>query len=68
MDFRRLAGTTALAAVSVCCASAEDIKLPGDWRGSIHGFGLVKYNVGLTDDVFTERSLRRPPAQWISGD
>ncbi len=44
MDFRRLAGTTALAAVSACCASAEDIKLPGDWRGSIHGFGLVNYS------------------------
>ena len=44
MDFRRLAGTTALAAVSVCGASAEDIKLPGDWRGSIHGFGLVSYS------------------------
>ncbi|MBI4622683.1 MAG: hypothetical protein HY736_05585 [Verrucomicrobia bacterium] len=34
----------ALVAVSVCCASAEDIKLPGDWRGSIHGFGLVNYS------------------------
>jgi len=44
MDFKRLAGTTALAVVSVCCASAEDIKLPGDWRGSIHGFGLVNYS------------------------
>jgi len=31
-------------------------------------FQQVKYNVGLTDDVFTERALRRPPAQWISGD
>jgi len=28
----------------------------------------VKYNVGLADDAFTERSLRRPPAQWIFGD
>ncbi len=44
MDFRRLAGTTALAAVAVCCARAEDIKLPGDWRGSIHGFGLLNYS------------------------
>ena len=44
MDFRRLAGTTALAAVSAFCASAEDIKLPGDWRGRIHGFGLVNYS------------------------
>ena len=31
-------------------------------------FRQVKYNVGLADEVFTERSLRRPPAQWISGD
>jgi outer membrane lipoprotein-sorting protein len=31
-------------------------------------FRQVKYNVGLTEDVFTERSLRRPPAQWISGE
>ena len=30
-------------------------------------FREVRYNVGLTDEVFTERSLRRPPAQWISG-
>lgn len=28
----------------------------------------VKYNVGLADEAFTQRSLRRPPAQWISGD
>jgi hypothetical protein len=31
-------------------------------------FKQVKYNVGLTEDVFTERSLRRPPTQWISGE
>ncbi len=31
-------------------------------------FQQVKYNVGLTEDVFSERSLRRPPAQWISDD
>jgi len=31
-------------------------------------FQQIKYNVGLTEDVFTERSLRRPPGQWISGD
>lgn len=44
MDFRRLIRLAALVAVSVSCASAEDIKLPGDWRGSIHGFGLVNYS------------------------
>ncbi len=31
-------------------------------------FRQVKYNVGLAEDVFTERSLRRPPAQWTSGE
>ncbi len=35
---------TALVAVSVCCASGEDIKLLGDWRGNIHGFGLINYS------------------------
>jgi outer membrane lipoprotein-sorting protein len=29
-------------------------------------FREVRYNVGLTDEVFTERSLRRPPSPWIS--
>jgi len=29
-----------------------------EFRGS-------EYNVGLPDDVFTERSLRNPPVQWI---
>ncbi|MBI2498002.1 MAG: outer membrane lipoprotein-sorting protein [Opitutae bacterium] len=30
-------------------------------------FREVRYHAGLTDEVFTERSLRRPPAPWISG-
>lgn len=29
-------------------------------------FRLIKYNLSLPEDLFTERSLRRPPAQWIS--
>lgn len=44
MDLRRLITWAALVAIPVCRASAEDIKLPGDWRGSIHGFGLVNYS------------------------
>lgn len=28
-------------------------------------FGFVGYDVGLPDDVFTERSLRNPPQQWL---
>ncbi|MCX6943679.1 MAG: outer membrane lipoprotein-sorting protein [Opitutales bacterium] len=31
-------------------------------------FKQVKYNAGLGEEVFTERALRRPSAQWISGD
>lgn len=44
MDFRRLIAWAALVAIPVCRANGEDIKLPGDWRGSIHGFGLVNYS------------------------
>ena len=28
-------------------------------------FTQVRYDVGLTDDTFTERYLRNPPARWI---
>lgn len=28
-------------------------------------FTSVSYNVGLPDDIFTERYLRRPPERWI---
>ncbi len=28
-------------------------------------FSQIKYDLGLTDDIFTERYLRRPPRQWI---
>jgi len=28
-------------------------------------FASVSYNVGLTEDIFTERYLRRPPGKWI---
>jgi hypothetical protein len=28
-------------------------------------FNNIKYDVGLTDDIFAERYLRRAPAQWI---
>lgn len=44
MDFRRLITWAALVASPVCRANGEDFKLPGDWRGSIHGFGLVNYS------------------------
>jgi len=28
-------------------------------------FEEIKYNLGIEDDIFSERYLRRPPAQWI---
>lgn len=31
-------------------------------------FKDIKYHAGLGEDIFTERALRRPPAQWISGN
>ena len=32
---------------------------------TVSEFVGIKYDVGLTDDVFTERFLRKPPRQWI---
>lgn len=31
-------------------------------------FSNVKYNVGLPDDIFTERYLRRAPQKWLKGN
>jgi hypothetical protein len=28
-------------------------------------FRYVDYDLGLDEDVFTERSLRNPPRQWL---
>lgn len=28
-------------------------------------FGFVSYDLGMPDDVFTERSLRNPPKKWL---
>ena len=28
-------------------------------------FANIQYEIGLTEDIFAERYLRRPPAQWI---
>jgi len=25
----------------------------------------MKYNIGLPDSIFSERSLRNPPAEWL---
>jgi hypothetical protein len=30
-------------------------------------FSEVAYDIGISDDIFTERYLRNPPSQWIKG-
>ena len=32
---------------------------------SVITYGTIKYNVGVPDNVFTQRSLRRPPTRWV---
>ncbi|MBM3878113.1 MAG: hypothetical protein FJ387_00065 [Verrucomicrobia bacterium] len=45
MDFRRLIRAALWLVVPATAFAADDIKLPADWRGSLHGFGLVNYSV-----------------------
>lgn len=33
---------------------------------TVSSFSQIQYNIGLTEDTFTERYLRRPPDRWIS--
>jgi len=32
---------------------------------TVSEFSNVKYDIGLTEDIFTERYLRRPPRKWL---
>ena len=41
-----------------------------DFRGggyTVSEFRGVEYDLGIPEDVFTERTLRNPPRQWFSG-
>ena len=38
--------------------------LAKEHRTEVH-FEAVAYDVGLEEDLFTERSLRRPPTKWV---
>ena len=38
--------------------------LDGDGRTDMQ-FRYIAYDLGLPDEVFTERSLRRPPREWL---
>jgi outer membrane lipoprotein-sorting protein len=37
----------------------------GSGGNTVSEFRDVEYDVGLSEDIFTERFLRRPPRQWI---
>ena len=41
---------------------AKDLERNGQ---TMMEFTNVQYDVGLTDDIFTERYLRRAPTKWI---
>jgi outer membrane lipoprotein-sorting protein len=34
---------------------------------TVSEFREIQYNIGLPEDVFTERTLRNPPREWFSG-
>ena len=41
---------------------AKDIQRGGETTMT---FSNIRYDVGLTEDIFAERYLRRAPVQWI---
>jgi len=43
---------------------AQDLRSGGETTSE---FVDVQYDVGIPEDVFTERTLRNPPRQWLSG-
>lgn len=47
---------------TVVRSKVSDLKTGGY---TLMEFRNIKYNVGLDDDVFSERSLRNPPRRWL---
>jgi outer membrane lipoprotein-sorting protein len=33
---------------------------------TVNEFSKIEYNIGLNEDIFTERFLRRPPRRWLN--
>lgn len=46
---------------TVTRARAEEIGL----GSTIVEFGEIRYDIGISEDIFTERYLRKPPRRWI---
>jgi len=42
----------------------DDLRSGGN---TVSEFRNIEYNLGIPDDVFTERTLRNPPRQWFRG-
>ena len=47
---------------TVMKSKAADIETGSN---TVMQFGDVQYDIGLQDDIFTERYLRRPPRKWL---
>lgn len=47
---------------TVVRSKATDVERGGE---TVMEFSNVQYDIGLTDNIFTERYLRKPPMQWI---
>ncbi len=42
----------------------SDLRTGGN---TVSEFRNVQYDIGIPDDVFTERTLRNPPRDWFKG-
>ena len=47
---------------TITLSEAHDLKTEGK---TVAQFSKIEYDIGLTEDLFTERYLRRPPRKWI---
>lgn len=49
---------------TVTTMRASDLRSGGE---TVSEFSNVEYDIGVPDDLFTERTLRNPPREWLSG-
>jgi outer membrane lipoprotein-sorting protein len=47
---------------TITLSEARDLKSGGK---TITRFSNIKYDIGLSEDIFTQRYLRRPPRKWM---
>jgi outer membrane lipoprotein-sorting protein len=49
---------------TVTTMRVQDLRSGGE---TVSEFSDVRYDLGIPEDVFTERTLRNPPRRWLSG-